>query len=172
MARQLAFFFEARFCTGCHTCQIACDDARGRLGEGSSPAKASFRRVSEFESGGYLREGAGIVSEVRITHRSESCRHCASPACLAACPSGAITKREADGIVLIDAELCSGCPARDKPACLDACPFGAIVFDEGRRKAEKCDFCLFELEAGRQPVCIASCPMRALHVVDSSGATW
>jgi anaerobic dimethyl sulfoxide reductase subunit B (iron-sulfur subunit) len=157
MARQLAFIFEARFCTGCHTCQIACDDANGRLGEGSNPAKPSFRRVSEFESGGYLREGAGVVSEVRITHRSESCRHCASPACLAACPSGAITKREADGIVLIDAGLCSGCAA-----CVSACPFNAIAFDAVKMKAEKCDFCLAELEAGRPPVCVAACPMRVL----------
>lgn len=30
------------------------------------------------------------------------CEHCLNPACVATCPSGAIYKREEDGIVLID----------------------------------------------------------------------
>ena len=34
--------------------------------------------------------------------------HCLNPACVAACPSGAIYKREEDGIVLIDQDKCRG----------------------------------------------------------------
>lgn len=30
------------------------------------------------------------------------CEHCLNPSCVATCPSGAIYKREEDGIVLID----------------------------------------------------------------------
>lgn len=36
------------------------------------------------------------------------CRHCLNPTCVASCPSGAIYKREEDGIVLIDQEKCRG----------------------------------------------------------------
>ena len=34
------------------------------------------------------------------------CEHCLNPACVATCPSGAIYKREEDGIVLIDQDKC------------------------------------------------------------------
>src|SRR5690606_22908726 len=34
------------------------------------------------------------------------CEHCLNPSCMAACPSGAIYKREEDGIVLIDQDRC------------------------------------------------------------------
>ncbi|STT07646.1 respiratory nitrate reductase subunit beta [Klebsiella michiganensis] len=36
------------------------------------------------------------------------CEHCLNPACVATCPSGAIYKREEDGIVLIDQDKCRG----------------------------------------------------------------
>lgn len=108
-----------------------------------------------------------MIPDIRVTYRSETCRHCARPACLDACPAGAILKRGEDGIVLIDAGLCSGCGS-----CAKACPFGAIVLDPESGKAEKCDFCLAELEAGKSPICVAACPMRVLgygYVEDSGG---
>lgn len=39
------------------------------------------------------------------------CEHCLNPSCVATCPSGAIYKREEDGIVLIDQDKCAagGC---------------------------------------------------------------
>ena len=47
------------------------------------------------------------------------CEHCVNPSCVASCPSGAMYKREEDGIVLVDQEACrswrfcvSGCPTR------------------------------------------------------------
>ena len=36
------------------------------------------------------------------------CEHCLNPACVASCPSGALYKREEDGIVLVDQERCRG----------------------------------------------------------------
>ncbi len=47
------------------------------------------------------------------------CEHCLNPSCVASCPSGAMYKREEDGIVLVDQDRCrgwrfcvSGCPTR------------------------------------------------------------
>ena len=36
------------------------------------------------------------------------CEHCLNPSCAASCPSGAIYKREEDGIVLVDQDRCRG----------------------------------------------------------------
>ncbi len=36
------------------------------------------------------------------------CEHCLNPSCVAVCPSGAIYKREEDGVVLIDQDKCRG----------------------------------------------------------------
>ena len=50
-----------------------------------------------------------------------SCDHCAEPACLPACPTGAIFKRKDNGVVDIDSTLCIGCRKYEA-----ACPFGAM----------------------------------------------
>ena len=36
------------------------------------------------------------------------CEHCLNPSCVASCPSGAMNKREEDGIVLVDQDRCRG----------------------------------------------------------------
>ena len=36
------------------------------------------------------------------------CEHCLNPSCVASCPSGAMYKRDEDGIVLVDQEACRG----------------------------------------------------------------
>ena len=46
------------------------------------------------------------------------CNHCVNPACVAACPSGALYKRGEDGIVLLNQERC-----RAWRFCVSACPY-------------------------------------------------
>ncbi|CDL26766.1 Respiratory nitrate reductase beta chain [Escherichia coli ISC7] len=46
------------------------------------------------------------------------CEHCLNPSCVATCPSGAIYKREEDGIVLIDQDKCRGWRL-----CISGCPY-------------------------------------------------
>lgn len=70
-----------------------------------------------------------------------ACMHCADPSCMAACPMGAIYKRD-DGIVLVDKDKCIGCGY-----CSYACPFGAPQFEESgifgsKGKMDKCTFCV------------------------------
>ncbi|VDZ66261.1 nitrate reductase subunit beta [Klebsiella aerogenes] len=53
------------------------------------------------------------------------CEHCLNPACVATCPSGAIYKREEDGIVLIDQDKCRGWRM-----CITGCPYKKIYSTE------------------------------------------
>jgi len=87
---------------------------------------------------------------------SFSCAHCERPACVAACPEGALSKRSEDGIVVIDGEKCTGCRT-----CFSSCPFKVPRY--GKNGAmQKCDMCLDRVQQGREPVCTATCPGEAL----------
>lgn len=87
-----------------------------------------------------------------------SCQHCAHPACMMDCPTGAIG-REPGGEVFVREDLCTGCAA-----CAKACPWDNIQMapapGKGARDvAVKCDLCTGR-EAG--PACVAACPTEAL----------
>jgi anaerobic dimethyl sulfoxide reductase subunit B (iron-sulfur subunit) len=88
-----------------------------------------------------------------------SCNHCAEPACLPTCPTGAIFKRKKDGIVDIDSTLCIGCRR-----CEAACPFGAPQFMPDTGTVGKCNMCVDEIDAGRKPYCVMACMMRVLDI--------
>mgnify|MGYP000911120090 CR=1 FL=1 len=87
------------------------------------------------------------------------CEHCLNPACVAACPSGAIYKREEDGIVLIDQEKCRGWRM-----CVSACPYKKIYFNWESGKSEKCTFCYPRIEAGEPTVCSETCVGRIRYL--------
>ena len=46
--------------------------------------------------------------QVFMMYLPRICEHCLNPSCVASCPSGAMYKREEDGIVLVDQERCRG----------------------------------------------------------------
>jgi len=83
------------------------------------------------------------------------CNHCTKPACLDACPTQAIYKREQDGIVLIDQGKCKG-----HRHCVEACPYKAIYFNIESDKSEKCIMCYPRVEKGIAPACTRQCPGR------------
>ena len=60
------------------------------------------------------------------------CNHCLNPACVAACPSGAIYKRGEDGVVLIDQTAC-----RAWRMCVTACPYKKTYYNWHTGKSEK-----------------------------------
>ena len=62
---------------------------------------------------------------------------------MASCPSGAIYKREEDGIVLIDQDKCRGWRM-----CVSGCPYKKIYYNWKTGKSEKCMFCYPRIEAG------------------------
>jgi nitrate reductase beta subunit len=87
------------------------------------------------------------------------CEHCLNPACVAACPSGAIYKREEDGIVLIDQDKCRGWRM-----CVSGCPYKKIYFNWQSGKSEKCTFCYPRIEAGDPTVCSETCVGRIRYL--------
>jgi nitrate reductase beta subunit len=87
------------------------------------------------------------------------CEHCLNPACAASCPSGAIYKREEDGIVLIDQDKCRGWRM-----CISGCPYKKIYFNWKSGKSEKCIFCYPRIEAGMPTVCSETCVGRIRYL--------
>lgn len=87
------------------------------------------------------------------------CNHCLNPACVAACPSGAIYKRGEDGVVLINQEIC-----RAWRMCVTACPYKKTYYNWHTGKSEKCILCYPRLEAGLVPACMHSCVGRIRYL--------
>jgi len=87
------------------------------------------------------------------------CNHCLNPACVAACPSGAIYKRGEDGIVLINQNKC-----RSWRMCVTACPYKKSYFNWNTGKSEKCILCFPRLETGQIPACMHSCVGRIRYL--------
>ena len=87
------------------------------------------------------------------------CNHCLNPACVAACPSGAIYKRGEDGVVLINQQVC-----RAWRMCVTACPYKKSYYNWHTGKSEKCILCYPRLESGLAPACMHSCVGRIRYL--------
>lgn len=87
------------------------------------------------------------------------CNHCLNPACVAACPSGAIYKRGEDGIVLINQNRC-----RAWRLCITACPYKKVYFNWNAGKSEKCILCYPRIETMQIPACMHSCVGRIRYL--------
>ncbi|MCJ8501469.1 4Fe-4S dicluster domain-containing protein [Desulfatitalea alkaliphila] len=146
---QMGFYFDQSRCTGCYTCVVACKDWYD-----IAAAEVNLMRVHCIEK--------GVFPDLSAAYLAAPCYHCAQPPCIPACPEGAISKRETDGIVVVDPDRCVGqdqCPRK----CRKACPWDAPQFGpEPDAKMQKCQLCLERLEAGRQTICVEACPMFAL----------
>lgn len=148
---QYGFYFDQSRCSGCFTCVIACKDWH-EYDLRSEPA--NWIKINTIEKGRFPDPS---ISFLFIT-----CLHCADPSCIPVCPVGAITKREEDGIVITDREICMGSENCDG-FCKVVCPYKAPEFGSGEDvKIQKCDLCLDRWVQGRKPICIEACPMRAL----------
>ncbi len=152
---QLGFYINSSACHGCKACELACKDTNDlKVG-------ARLRRVRMICGGQWVKDeryGCYTPEGVFSYTVSFSCGHCDNPACVAACPVGAMTKDPETGIVSNDLSICIGCGA-----CQEVCPYGApqLLSDEGVTR--KCDFCKGILAKGGEPVCVGSCPQRALE---------
>lgn len=155
MAKQLGFYLDLQGCTGCKACQIACKDKNG-LG-----VSLLWRRVVEINGGEWLLLGNAWLDNTFTYNLSTACMHCENPICMEVCPTRAISKRDADGIVLIDPKRCMGCRY-----CEWACPYGAPQFNPASGVMTKCNLCYDYLDAGKPPACVSACQMRVLEFGD------
>jgi anaerobic dimethyl sulfoxide reductase subunit B len=153
MGIQLGFFIDSSLCSGCKTCQVSCKDKNGlEVGR-------LFRRVSEMRGGGFAPNGSGGYTHSVFAYTlSISCNHCSDPICTKNCPTGAMHKREEDGVVAVDTSKCIGCGY-----CAWSCPYGAPQMDESIGRMSKCDLCADLREQGQEPACVAACPLHAIQ---------
>ena len=149
---QYGFYVDTTRCIKCWGCTVAC-----KQWHGIKAGTVSRRNVDETTE--------GVFPNVNRTFTSLSCMHCELPLCKTSCPEGAISKRDEDGIVVIDLELCIGCGA-----CVTNCPFDVPqlldIEEDGkvRTVADKCDACLsLNRQAGEDTRCVITCPLNALH---------
>jgi anaerobic dimethyl sulfoxide reductase subunit B (iron-sulfur subunit) len=140
MSKQYGFYYDAGRCIQCRTCEVACKSTN------NIEPGVKWRRVIETWGGNY--------PDVTRTFFSLACMHCEEPACIVACPTGAIRKRVEDGIVVVDKDKCNGCQD-----CFTACPYDVPQFGKDG-KMQKCDYCS---GIGREPACVESCPAEALY---------
>jgi len=108
----------------------------------------------------------GVEEQVRLEYEQafmfylpRICEHCLNPSCVASCPSGAMYKREEDGIVLVDQDAC-----RSWRMCVSGCPYKKVYFNWQSGKAEKCTLCYPRLETGQPTICSETCVGRIRYL--------
>jgi nitrate reductase beta subunit len=105
------------------------------------------------------REAMFQLERMAFFYLPRICNHCLNPACVAACPSGAIYKRGEDGVVLINQEVC-----RAWRMCVTACPYKKTYINWETGKSEKCILCYPRIESGQAPACMHSCVGRIRYL--------
>ncbi len=131
-------------CIGCNSCEIQCKSNK-RLPGGPNPCQV-------------VPIGPEMINDQpRASYIFMPCFHCENPWCVAACPTGAMNRRDKDGIVFVDESLCVGCKT-----CITACPWGAPQWNPEIGKVVKCDYCKDRIDQGLKPACVTTCLTRCL----------
>ena len=136
--KRYAMLMDVTRCYGCMACVAAC------AAENNIPIGV-FRTWVERH----------VRADGNVVFVPKQCNHCENPPCVKPCPTGATFKR-ADGVVLINDEVCIGCGA-----CVQACPYGARFVNPVKGVADKCTFCEHRLAKGLLPACVEACPTAA-----------
>lgn len=142
MGRQRIGYFENRqdpecLCSRCRMCELICAFYHHQVG---NPRRGRMKVIP-----------LGQGEDIPVT-----CMNCEEPPCMNVCPTGALHRKEADGMVLVNEDVCIGCAM-----CVNVCPVGAIILDPIDGVASKCDLCQGE------PQCVAYCPAKVLKLTDA-----
>lgn len=134
--------FDSKTCISCHACEVACQL------ENDAPPGVQLRHVRSHI--------AGKFPACSLRSISTACFHCNDPACVSACPAGAL-RRMPDGIVEHIRTRCIGCGY-----CIQTCPFHVPRFSPAQHTMRKCSFCIHRIDSGREPACVSKCTTGAL----------
>ncbi|WP_029898163.1 4Fe-4S dicluster domain-containing protein [Desulfohalovibrio reitneri] len=132
-------------CISCKACEVHCK-LKNRVPEGA--------KLGLLASKGPVKKGG----KPTYLNQFMPCFHCEKPWCVSACPTGAMIRRESDGIVYVDQELCVGCKA-----CIMACPWEVPQWQESTGTVIKCDYCMDRVDEGLDPACVTACTAHALE---------
>lgn len=132
-------------CIGCYACEVHCQATHGL------PPNLSLGKI-------ILVGPKFIGGEPKMAAMFIPCFHCEEPWCVRACPTGAMQRRQDDGLVFIEPDLCVGCKA-----CIIACPWKVPQWHPATQRVVKCDYCLDRIDDGKVPACVAGCTTGALH---------
>ncbi|MGE5554370.1 MAG: 4Fe-4S dicluster domain-containing protein [Betaproteobacteria bacterium] len=138
-------------CAGCCSCMLACSLAH----EGRESLSLARIQIAQNSFGRFPDD---------LT--PSQCRQCVDPACVNACPTGALhADPKNEHVRLVDADKCIGCQS-----CVKACPFtpsrAVWNFEDGH--AQKCDLCAntpyWNGKGGPKGLqaCVEICPMKAI----------
>ena len=162
--KKLGLVVDLDICVGCHACAVNCKEWNAGAKSapltdydpyGKNPDGVWFNRVHTYETTDEAGRGQTV-------HFPRSCLHCEDAPCVTVCPTGASYKREEDGIVLVNEDICIGCKL-----CSWACPYGAREYDENQGVMKKCTLCVDKIynenlpEESRVPACVSTCPAGA-----------
>ena len=123
---------------------------RDACGGGSLPSRAAS---------GFRRAPPGRPRRLATACRCRACTARIRRASAGARPARCTSSTTAPW--RLQAARCLGCRY-----CEWLCPYGAPRYDANAGRMSKCDLCADERQAGRPPVCVSSCPMRALEFGD------
>jgi protein NrfC len=158
-ASQGYILVDPKKCQGCLTCMLACSlvhDGKESL---------SLSRIQVIQNP-FERFPADLTVA--------QCRQCLSPACVDACPTGALDVDTNKGnIRTVNVERCNGCRE-----CIQACPHKPhrIVWNFEEDQAITCDLCantpFWNKKGGPGGVqaCVVSCPIGALKFTKETPA--
>jgi formate dehydrogenase iron-sulfur subunit len=144
-------------CIGCGWCQKACREWNDLTASAESPGRSDSCLSADTWTLPELKQ-VNVDGETHHVFVKRQCMHCVDPACVSACPVGALQKQD-DGAVTYDCTRCIGCRY-----CMVACPFGIPKFEweEPLPRIRKCTFCMDRQADGLAPACATVCPTGAL----------
>ncbi|MBZ5647017.1 MAG: 4Fe-4S dicluster domain-containing protein [Acidobacteriia bacterium] len=140
--RSNALLIDITKCIGCQACEQKCKEIHGFPPEHETALSATALTVVQERGGKFVRR---------------QCMHCENPACVSACPVGALTKT-AQGAVRYAGGKCIGCRY-----CMIACPFEVPKYEWSKLApyVTKCDMCAERVLAGKPTACAEVCPVGA-----------
>jgi len=123
-------------CIGCFSCMFAC-------------SRTFYNAITTEKAALRVRIYSGVEGAFSI----RVCEACDKPDCAAACPTGALVKRE-DGGVKLDESLCKHCMR-----CVRACTIASLQWDRERKVPIPCRQC---------GICVKYCPNEVICMTEKN----